>query len=122
MTKCLLYIAPIALIGLMATDAHAIPAAWGGGMPRDIATATKDATSAPLVLVRGGGRGGGGGFAAAVVAVIAAAGSPEAVQTAAVTPGEVRGRVLPEAVSTAGTSTAPTSTAGISTVPTSTAT
>jgi len=61
MTKSLLYMAPIALIALMATDAHAIPAAWGGSMARNIAIATKDATSAPLVLVRGGGRGGGGG-------------------------------------------------------------
>jgi hypothetical protein len=62
MTKSLLYMAPIALIALMATDAHAIPAVWGGSMARNIAIATKDATSTPLVLVRGGGRGGGGGY------------------------------------------------------------
>ena len=43
MTKCLLYMAPIALIGLMATEARAIPAAWSGGIARNIATATADA-------------------------------------------------------------------------------
>ena len=59
MTKCLLYMAPIALIGLMATEARAVPAVWSGSMARDIAAATADAKAAPLVLVRGGGRGGG---------------------------------------------------------------
>ena len=62
MTKCLLFMAPIALIGLMATEAPAVPAAWSGSMARNIAAATADAKDAPLVLVRGGGRGGGGGF------------------------------------------------------------
>ena len=37
MIKSLLYITPVALIGLMATEATAAPAAWGGGMARDIA-------------------------------------------------------------------------------------
>src|SRR5262249_14691515 len=58
MTKCLLYIAPIALIGLMATAAPAVPAAWSGGMARKIAVATADAKEAPRG--GGGGRGGGG--------------------------------------------------------------
>src|SRR5262249_61360407 len=62
MTKCLLYMAPIALIGLMATEAHAVPVVWSNGMARNVAIATADARGAPLVLVqRGGGRGGGGG-------------------------------------------------------------
>src|SRR5215831_12352133 len=63
MTKCLLYMAPIALIGLMAAEAHAVPAVWSNGIARNITAATADARDAPLVLVqRGGGRGGGGGF------------------------------------------------------------
>jgi hypothetical protein len=63
MTKCLLYVAPIALVGLMAAEASAAPAAWSGSIARDIAAATAEGTDAPLVLVRGGGgRGGGGGF------------------------------------------------------------
>jgi hypothetical protein len=68
MTKCLLYVAPIAFIGLMATQASAAPAAWSGSMARAIADATAERSDAPLMLVRGGrgggggGRGGGGGF------------------------------------------------------------
>src|SRR6516165_6648972 len=62
MTKWVLYMAPIALIGLMATEARAVPAVWSGGIARNIAAATADAKDAPLVLVGGGGRGGGGGF------------------------------------------------------------
>jgi len=60
MTKCLGYMAPIALIGLMATQAPATAAIWSGNMVRDIAAATADRTDAPLVLVQRGGRGGGG--------------------------------------------------------------
>src|SRR5215472_8224434 len=78
MTKCLIYIAPIALIGLAATEAPATPAVWSGGMARDIVAATAVGNEASLVLLaragggrgggfRGGGgggyRGGGGGFA-----------------------------------------------------------
>src|SRR5580700_4987094 len=58
--KCLLCMAPIALVGLMVTEAPTAQAAWGGSMARDIAAATAERTDAPLVLVRGGGRGGGG--------------------------------------------------------------
>src|SRR6202030_549491 len=65
MTKSLLYVAPIAFIGLIATQASAAPAAWSGSMARAIAGATAEQTETPLVLVRrgggGGGRGGGGG-------------------------------------------------------------
>jgi hypothetical protein len=63
MIKSLLYITPAALIGLMATEATAAPAAWGGGMARDIAAVTAESTEARVILVRrggGGGRGGGG--------------------------------------------------------------
>jgi hypothetical protein len=60
MNKCLLYIAPIALIGLMATQASAAPATWSDSMARDIAAAMAESTDAPLVLVQGR-RGGGGG-------------------------------------------------------------
>jgi len=59
MTKCLLYMAPIALVGLMAAQASAAPAALTGGMARAIAGATAERTDAPLVLVRGGGGRGG---------------------------------------------------------------
>ena len=64
MTKCLLYMAPIALVGLMAAEAPAAAAVWSGSMARNIAAAIADGSDAPLVLVRGGGRrgGGGGGF------------------------------------------------------------
>src|SRR4029077_1218547 len=61
MTKCLLYVAPIAFIGLMATQASAAPAALSGSMARAIADATAERSDAPLVLVRGGRGGGGGG-------------------------------------------------------------
>src|SRR4029450_8498263 len=58
MTKCVLYVAPIAFIGLMATQASAAPVAWSGSMARAIADTTAERSDAPLVLVRGG-RGGG---------------------------------------------------------------
>src|SRR4029077_8277976 len=61
MTKSLLYVAPIAFIGLMATQASAAPVAWSGSMARAIAGATAEQSDAPLVLVRGGRGGGGGG-------------------------------------------------------------
>jgi uncharacterized membrane protein YgcG len=62
MTKCLFYMAPIALIGLMA-QALAAPTAWNGSVGRNIAAATAEARDASLVLERGSGcfRGGGGG-------------------------------------------------------------
>ena len=69
MTKYMLYMAPIALVGLMATGASAAPSAWSGSMVRDITATVPEGTGAPLVLVRGGGgrggggaRGGGGGY------------------------------------------------------------
>ena len=110
MTKCLLYMAPIALIGLMATEAPAVPAVWSGGMARNIAAATADAKDAPLLLVRG-----------AAVAVVVVSAVAVAAVIAAGPPVEVPGPVRAP-VSTAGTSAAPTSTVGTSTAPISTET
>src|SRR5271163_4443485 len=50
MTKCLIYMASAALVGLTAREALATPAAWSGGMARSIVAATADAKDAPLVL------------------------------------------------------------------------
>ena len=61
MTKCLLYMAPIVLIGLVATEAPAAPAAWSGSIGRNITATAPEGTGVPLVLVcQRGGRGGGG--------------------------------------------------------------
>src|SRR5215472_7478458 len=60
MTKRLIYMASIALIGLMGREASAAPAAWRSGIAGDIAAATANAADAPPVCQRGGGRGGGG--------------------------------------------------------------
>ena len=62
MTKCLLYMAPIVLIGLVATETPAARAAWSGSIGRNIAAIAPEGTAVPLVLEcqRGGGRGGGG--------------------------------------------------------------
>src|SRR5262249_5593005 len=59
--KSLLYVAPIALVGFLATDTSAAPAAWSGSLGRSIPGAMPEGNEAPLVLVRRGGRGGGGG-------------------------------------------------------------
>ena len=65
MIKSLLYMAPIALVGLVATEAPAAPAAWSGSIGRNITATAPEGTGVPLVLVRQrGGRGG----AAAVLA------------------------------------------------------
>ena len=55
MTKCLLYMAPIVLIGLVATEAPAATAAWSGSIGRNITATAPGGTGVPLVLVRGGG-------------------------------------------------------------------
>jgi hypothetical protein len=68
MNKTLLYMAPIALVGLLGTDTSANAAVWSGSLAPNIAATTAEQTDAPFVLVRGGrgggggGRGGGGGF------------------------------------------------------------
>ncbi|HEU0157302.1 MAG TPA: hypothetical protein VFQ82_14610, partial [Stellaceae bacterium] len=61
MTRYLVYMAPVVLIGLLAREAPAAAAVWSGGVARDLAAATADAKDAPLVLARGGRGGGGGG-------------------------------------------------------------
>ena len=62
MNKCLVYMTPIAVVGLLAGTASASAAAWGGSMARNIAALSADSTKeGPLVLVRGGRGGGGGG-------------------------------------------------------------
>ena len=62
MIKCLHYMAPISLIGLMATAAPAGAAVRSDGGTRDPAAASAKSTDAPIMLAqRGGGRGGGGG-------------------------------------------------------------
>src|SRR6266481_9895751 len=65
MIKSLLYMAPIALVGLVATEAPAAMAAWSGGIGRNITATAPEGTGVPLVLEcqrggRGGGAGGGG--------------------------------------------------------------
>jgi hypothetical protein len=68
MNKTLLYMAPIALVGLLGTDTPANAAVWNGSLAPNIAATTAEQTDAPFVLVRGGrgggggGRGGGGGY------------------------------------------------------------
>src|ERR1700736_7013046 len=62
MIKSLLYMAPIALVGLVATEASAAPVAWSGSMGRNITATAPEGTGEPLVLeCQRGGRGGGGG-------------------------------------------------------------
>src|SRR5712671_90056 len=61
MTKCLLYMAPIVFIGLVATEAPAATAAWSGSIGRNITATAPEGTGVPLVLgCQRGGRGGGG--------------------------------------------------------------
>jgi hypothetical protein len=110
MTKCFLYLAPIALIGLMATDAPAVPAVWSGSMARNIAVATADAKDAPLVLVRGGGRGGGGGYRGGAAGRGSWAGAGAGVNRGNFSGTNVNRGNLNSANINRGASTAPTST------------
>ena len=57
--RYLLYVAPIALLGMVATKPPAAAAALDRGVARHIATATAEIADTSVVLVRGGGRGGG---------------------------------------------------------------
>src|ERR1700757_1479257 len=56
MTKCLLYMAPIVLIGLVAIEAPAAPAAGAGSIGRNITATAPEGTGVPLALLcqRGG--------------------------------------------------------------------
>jgi hypothetical protein len=63
MNKLLLFVAPVALLGMTATNVAAGPAGWGGSIVRDVSASTVG-TGTPLVLVQrrgGGGRGFAGG-------------------------------------------------------------
>ena len=85
MTKCLLYMAPIVLIGLVATEAPAASAARAGSMGRNItATAPEGTGVPPASCARGGDE--VAAVLAPVAAVIAAA---AAVIAAAAVPGPV---------------------------------
>src|ERR1700736_4243214 len=66
MIKSLLYMAPIALVGLVATEASAAPVAWSGSIGRNITATAPEGRGVPRVLeCQRGGRGGGGGGARA---------------------------------------------------------
>jgi hypothetical protein len=69
MIKSLLYMAPIALVGLVATEASAAPTAWSGSMGRNITATAPEGTGVPPVLVC---QRGAEAVAAAVLALAAA--------------------------------------------------
>ena len=73
MAKCLLYMAPIVLIGLVATEAAAATAAWSGSMGQNITATAPEGTGVPLALVCQ--RGGEAAAVFAAVAVLAAVGA-----------------------------------------------
>ena len=61
MIKSLLCMVPIALVGLVATEAPAATAARSGSIGRNITATAPEGTGVPLALVcQRGGRGGGG--------------------------------------------------------------
>jgi hypothetical protein len=118
MAKCLLYMAPIVLIGLVAAEAPAAMAARSGSIGQNIIATAPEGRGVPLVLEcqRGGGE------AAAVLA--AAAVAPVAVPVfAAAALAAVPGPVPAEETSVApvrteATSAAPVRTAATSVAPT----
>src|SRR3954470_16254013 len=61
MTRQLLYVVPISLIGLLAALAPADAAIRSDGADRDTVIAPAKSTEAPMILAQRGGRGGGGG-------------------------------------------------------------
>jgi hypothetical protein len=81
MTKCLLYMAPIVLIGLVATEAPAAPAARSGSIGRNITATAPEGTGVPLALVCQRG--------AEAVAVVAAAVLAAVLAAVAAVPGPV---------------------------------
>ena len=105
MIKSLLYMAPIALVGLVATEASAATAAWSGSMGRNITATAPEGTGVPPVLVC---QRGAEAVAAAVLALAAAVLGLAAVVLALVA---VPGPVPAEATSVAPMRTAATSTA-----------
>src|ERR1700730_17218609 len=117
MIKSLLYMAPIALVGLVATEAPAATAAWSGGTGRNIAATAPEGTGVPLVLEC---QRGAEAVAAAVLALAAvlAAGAAVLARAVAVLAAVV---AVPGPVPAAATSVAPVRTAGTSTAPMRTA-
>ena len=96
MTKSLLYMAPIALVGLVATEACAAPAAWNGSVGRNITATVPEGTGAPPVIVCQRGAEAVAGLAAVVV-------FPEAVAAVRAAVAAVPGPVPAEATSVAPT-------------------
>src|SRR3954452_6869784 len=62
MTRQLLYVVPISLIGLLAALAPADAVIRSDGADRDPVVAPAKSTEAPMILAQRGGRGGGGGM------------------------------------------------------------
>jgi len=116
MAKCLLYMAPIVLIGLVAAEAPAAMAARSGSIGQNIIATAPEGRGVPLVLeCQGGGE---------AAAVLAAAVAPVAVPVfAAAALAAVPGPVPAEETSVApvrteATSAAPVRTAATSVAPT----
>jgi hypothetical protein len=105
MIKSLLYMAPIALVGLVATEASAAPVAWSGRMGRSMTATVPEGTGVPLVLMcqRGGEAVAALAPVAAVIAAVAAVIAAVAVVIAAVGVAAVPGPVPAEATSAAPT-------------------
>ena len=113
MAKCLLYMAPIVLIGLVATEAAAATAAWSGSMGQNITATAPEGTGVPLVL----GCQRGGGEAAAVLAPVAVLVPVAAAVIAAVAAVLAAVAAVPGPVPAEATSVAPMRTAATSTAP-----
>ena len=102
MIKSLLYMAPIALVGLVATEASAAPAAWSGSVGRNITATVPEGTGAPPVIVCQRGAEAVAGLAAVVVSeAVALVVFPEAVAAVRAAVAAVPGPVPAEATSVA---------------------
>ena len=86
MTKRLLHMAPIVLIGLVTTEAPTARAAWSGSIGRNITAAAPEGTPLVLECQRGGEAAAVLALAAAALAAVAAVPGPvpaEAISVAA---------------------------------------
>ena len=81
MTKCLLYMAPIVMIGLVATEAPATTAARSGSIGRNITATAPEGPGVPLALVCQRGA-----EAAVVIAAVAAVPGPVPAEATSVAP------------------------------------
>ena len=121
MTKCLLYMAPIVLIGLGASEAPAAPAARAGSIGRNITATAPEGTGVPLGLVcqRGDEAVAVLALVAVLVPVAAAVLAPAVVLAPVAVPGPVPAEATSVApVRTEAISAAPVRTAATSTAPT----